>query len=335
MNQLIVTFIIPCYNVSTCVEHCLQSILQPEVLDRIEVLTVNDGSKDDTLTLLRRYEQQYPNTMRVLDKPNGGWGTAINLAVKEAKGKYVKEVDADDWVENQQLKNYIDRLKQLDCDYIATEYTEYFKADDKYEHHTYQKEIYDQTISLSDFWERYPKAWDFPIHAITYRTKMLHDIEFAVGDRYYGDIEYNLYPLPYVRTICVLPINVTIYFRGSDEQSTSTKGYAKHYKDFAQMSQRITHFFHRIPAVHPNLYRFIESTVKGSIVKSYNLMMSPIYAGRTEGVKEELKRYDRWLKNSDHEIYRYCGKQLKHGFNYIRIWRLFRINLMKIKTAGK
>lgn len=223
MSTPIVSFIIPCYNVEHCVEHCLSTILQSNILDHIEVLAVNDGSKDNTLAVLRQYETQYPQVVRVLDKPNGGWGTAINLAVKEARGKYLKEIDADDWVDSNQLETYINALINPDCDYIATEYTEYFKEKDQYEHHTYQQEIYNKPMSLNDFWEHHPTSWDFPIHAITYKTKLLHDIDFSVGDRYYGDIEYNLYPLPYVKTICVLPINVTIYFRGSDEQSTSTK----------------------------------------------------------------------------------------------------------------
>ena len=335
MSTPVVTFIIPCYNVASCVGHCLESILQPGILNKIEVLAVNDGSQDETLSVLKKHEQQHPDCLRVIDKANGGWGTAINKAVKEARGKYIKEIDADDWVDSGQLKKYIDQLEKLDCDYIATEYTEYFKTENRYEHHTYQKEIYGQAVSLSDFWEKYPTAWDFPIHAITYRTQLLHDIDFVVGERYYGDIEYNLYPLPYVKSICVLPINVTVYFRGSDEQSTSTKGYAKHYKDYVQMSRRITHFFHRMPDVHPRLYRFIEGTVRGTVMKSYYLMMSSVYAGKAEGVGKELRRYNRWLKESDKEIYRYCGRQRKHGIAYIRVWRLTRLNLLIFVTTKK
>ncbi len=332
MSLPVVSFIIPCYNVAHCVAHCLDSILQADILDSIEVLVVNDGSKDNTLSILQQYEMRYPHVVRLLDKPNGGWGTAINMAVREAKGKYLKEVDADDWVDCDQLKSYIAALSTQDSDYIATEYTEYFKATDQYEHRTYRQEIYNKPLTLNDFWEHHPTAWAFPIHAITYKTQLLHDIDFHVGDRYYGDIEYNLYPLPYVQTICVLPINITIYFRGSDEQSTSTKGYARHYKDYIQMSRRITRFFLQTPQVQANLYHFIESTVKGSAMRSYHLMMSPLYAGKAEGVKSELRRYDRWLKETAPEIYRHCGRQRKHGIAYVRIWRCLGINVLKMRS---
>ena len=328
------TFLIPCYNVEQCVCHCIDSMIIDNIINDIEILLINDGSKDETSKLLHSYESKYPDTIRVIDKENGGWGTAINLGIREAKGKYVKEVDADDWVSTKNLPSYITFLKEHDIDYIATDYTEYFKADDHYEHHGYQQEIYNKTMSLNDFWEKHPTAWDFPIHAITYRTRMLQDAGITVGDRYYGDIEYNLYPLPHVKTICVLPLNVTVYFRGSDEQSTSTAGYAKHYRDYAAMSQRITSFFQSMPeSLHPKLRAFIEDTVRGTLVRTYNLMMSPIYAGKAKGVKEVLKNHDRWLKETSKELYAYCGRQRKHGIAHIRIWRWFRINTLYLSTT--
>ncbi len=326
------TFLIPCYNVSSCVSHCIDSMLVDDLFDDIEILLINDGSKDNTLDVLREYENKYPSVIRVIDKENGGWGTAINLGIREATGKYLKEVDADDWVSSENLKEYIAFLKDNDIDYIATNYTEYFKTTDKYEHHIYQKDIYNKPMSLNYFWENHSNAWDFPIHAITYRTQVLQDNNIKVGDRYYGDIEYNLYPLPYVQTIYVLPINVTIYFRGSDEQSTSTSGYAKHYKDYSAMSRRITYFFMNAPkTLNHNLYKFIEETIRGTIARTYHLMMSPIYAGNAEGVKKDLLEYDQWLKRTDKELYKICGRQKKHGISFIRFWRLTGINLMKLR----
>ncbi len=328
------TFLVPCYNVAHCVRHCIDSILVETVLDDIEILLVNDGSKDNTLEILRGYEGQFPDVVRVIDKENGGWGTAINLGIREAQGKYMKEVDADDWVDSPNIPNYIAFLNEHDIDYIATEYTEYFKAEDKHVRHSYQEDIYNKPMSLNDFWENHSTAWDFPIHAITYRTKMLQDFGMTVGDRYYGDIEYNLYPLPHVKTMCVLPLNITVYFRGSDEQSTSTTGYAKHFRDHAAMSQRITSFFLSVPdLIHPNLRSFIEDTVRGTLVRTYNLMMSPIYAGKAEGVKEELKNHDRWLKETSKELYAYCGRQRKHGVAYIRLWRWLGINTLNLSTT--
>ena len=71
-------------------------MLVDDILDDIEILLINDGSKDNTLEILHQYEAKYPSIIRVINKENGGWGTAINLGIREANGKYLKEVDADD-----------------------------------------------------------------------------------------------------------------------------------------------------------------------------------------------------------------------------------------------
>ena len=102
--MITVTFLVPCYNVSGCVRRCVDSMLDTAVLDDIEILLINDGSTDNTSEVLHEYKKRYPSVVRVIDKANGGWGTVINLGIREAKGKYIKEVDADDWVRTENLK---------------------------------------------------------------------------------------------------------------------------------------------------------------------------------------------------------------------------------------
>lgn len=330
MSTPIITFLIPCYNVSHCVEHCLQSILSSSVLDKIEVLAINDGSKDNTSEILHSYESRYPGVVKVIDKTNGGWGTAINLGVVEARGKYLKEVDADDWVETEQLEAYVTALESMEVDYVATNYKEFWAKEDKYILHSFQKEIYNKIQTPYDFWENHPSAWDFPIHAITYRTQFLKEIKLTVGDRYYGDIEYNLYPATQIKSITALPCCITVYFRGSDEQSTSTAGYAKHYKDYVSLAKRLVLFRRTIPSLHPNFEQFVNDTVLGTASRAYHLMMSPLYAGKESDVASELKSYDKWLKETDLNTYKYCGNTKKRGVRYIKIWRLTGVNLLRV-----
>lgn len=98
------------------------------------------------------------------------------------------------------------------------------------------------------------------------------------------------------------------------------------------MSQRITKFFLNIPnTLNSNLYKFIEDTVRETIVRTYQFMMSPLYAGKVDGVKNELLKYDSWLKETNKELYKICGRQKKHGISFIRFWRLTSINIMKLR----
>ena len=89
MNKLL-TIAVPAYNMELYLKRCLDSILLPKLQNSLEVILINDGSKDNTLSIARHYEKQYPEMLQVIDKTNGGWGSAINCAIQEAIGKYFK-----------------------------------------------------------------------------------------------------------------------------------------------------------------------------------------------------------------------------------------------------
>ena len=110
MDEKILTVTIPSYNVEAYLEDCLESFVNSEVMDDIEVLIVNDGSSDNTVKIAQRYVDKYENTFRLINKENGGHGSTINTGVREAKGKYFKVVDGDDWVDT---RSFIHLVKVL------------------------------------------------------------------------------------------------------------------------------------------------------------------------------------------------------------------------------
>ena len=90
------SIVIPAYNVEKFLNNTLDSFVEDSVLADIEVLIVDDGSKDKTAEIGNVYAQKYPNTFRVISKENGGHGSTINVGIREAVGKYFKVVDGDD-----------------------------------------------------------------------------------------------------------------------------------------------------------------------------------------------------------------------------------------------
>lgn len=91
MNKIL-TIIIPTYNMEKYLRRCLDSlIIDEEGMKQLEVLVINDGSKDSSSQIAHEYQDKYPDTYRVIDKENGNYGSCINIGLKEAKGKYVKE----------------------------------------------------------------------------------------------------------------------------------------------------------------------------------------------------------------------------------------------------
>ena len=324
------TFLVPCYNVEGTVRRCIDSMLVDSILNDIEIVAINDGSTDSTIDILREYEKKYPSVIRVIDKPNGGWGTAINLGIREAQGKYLKEVDSDDWVCSENLENYINALKKSECDYIATEYFDFFNTDSSQLLHSYQRECYNQSLSIADFWNNYPKAWGFPIHSVTFRTALLKEINLTVGDRYYCDLEYILYPLPYIKTITVIDIPISIYFHGSDEQSTGPAGYKKHYKDYIDLAKRIVNFSNSLPeATIEPVKRCIADNVQGVVNFVYTLLLSPTYLGN-ESLEETRKVFDKWLKADGPLFYQIGNRLKKKGVPYLRLWRKLGVNVLTL-----
>ena len=119
----ILTIAVPVYNTEKYISRCLDSMLIDEVLDDIEIITINDGSKDNSINILREYEKKYPNTVVVIDKENGGHGSGVNAGLKNATGKYYRVIDSDDWVNSKDFVTFVKNLKKDDADLVITNYS--------------------------------------------------------------------------------------------------------------------------------------------------------------------------------------------------------------------
>ena len=80
----ILTIIVPSYNTEAYIDECLPTMLKHRYRKQLELLLVNDGSRDGTLEKLKQYEQSYPDTVPVIDKEIGGHGSVINLGIRKA-----------------------------------------------------------------------------------------------------------------------------------------------------------------------------------------------------------------------------------------------------------
>ena len=121
----ILTVTIPSYNTEKYIDECLPYLIDERIISDIEILIVSDGSIDNTVSVAQKWADKYPDSIRVIDKENGGHGSTINRGILEATGKYFKVVDGDDWVVTENFVKLIEFLKGVDVDLINNPYFEH------------------------------------------------------------------------------------------------------------------------------------------------------------------------------------------------------------------
>lgn len=112
MNKIL-TITVPSYNAESYLLETIPTMLSVSNPEKLEIIIVNDGSKDNTLAVAQQLKENYPETIVIVDKENGGHGSTINSGIKIATGKYFKVVDADDWIESKNLSELIYYLENV------------------------------------------------------------------------------------------------------------------------------------------------------------------------------------------------------------------------------
>ena len=109
MDKPLVTIVIPVYNAAKYLERSIGSV-RNQTYENLEIITVDDGSKDESLQMLNGYAAQDPR-LKVISKENGGSSSARNAGLKAATGKYIGFIDADDYIEPDMYMNLLTALE--------------------------------------------------------------------------------------------------------------------------------------------------------------------------------------------------------------------------------
>lgn len=186
-----VSIIVPFYNVEKYIEKCLTSLVN-QTLEEIEIILVNDGSKDNSIKVAKDFEQKYPAKIRYYEKPNGGLGDARNFGIKFAKGEYIAFLDSDDYVEPTMYeKMYEMAIKEksdmVECDFWW-EYPNKKKEDIGVEYKNQNDMLLKARVV----------AWNKLIKKEIYEKHP--EARFAVGLRY-EDVEGFYKILPYINKV--------------------------------------------------------------------------------------------------------------------------------------
>ena len=118
--------IVPVYNVEKYLPQCLESLVS-QTLQDIEILVVNDGSPDNSQAIIDTYREKYPELIRSYMKENGGQGSARNLGLSQADGKYISFIDSDDWIDRDALKTMYELAEKEGSDMVICDMADHFE----------------------------------------------------------------------------------------------------------------------------------------------------------------------------------------------------------------
>lgn len=221
----LLTIAIPSYNSEAYLEKCVDSLLPGG--EDVEILIVDDGSKDGTPALADRLASENPGVVRAIHQANAGHGGAVNTGVRNATGIYFKVVDSDDWVD------YDAYMKILDCLRQAV-------ADDAYPDLILANYVYDKVgvthKKVMNYRHQFPTGkcftWDevkplpmttyILMHSVIYRTSIVRRSGLMLPEHtFYVDNIFVFVPMAYVNTVYYLDVDFYHYFIGREDQSVN------------------------------------------------------------------------------------------------------------------
>lgn len=218
---------IPSYNSENYLRNCIESLLPGG--EDVEIIVVNDGSKDGTAAIADEYANRYPTIVKAVHQENGGHGEAVNAGLRNATGLYYKVVDSDDWVNKEAYLKILNALSELVksdnmVDMFISNYV-YEKEGKKRKKVMQYRTAFpiDQVFTWDDV--KFLHVGQYILmHSVIYRTQMLKDCGLELPKHtFYVDNIYVYHPLPYVKKMYYMDVNFYRYYIGRTDQSVNEK----------------------------------------------------------------------------------------------------------------
>ena len=288
---------------------CVDSLLKGG--EDVEILIVDDGSKDDTLKIARDYEEKYPTIVKAIHQENKGHGGAVNTGLAHATGLYFKVVDSDDWLNEEALKKVLEVLKLcvrgpktldlLICNYVYEKVGAKRKTVMRYRSALPQDKIFGwddvKPLGTSHY---------LLMHSLIYRTSLLRECGMKLPEHtFYVDNLVAFIPLPYVKTMYYLDVNFYRYFIGRADQSVNEKVMIGRIDQQIRVNKLMIDYLGEQKGLSKHLRKYMVSYLTIIMTVSSVMMMR-------SGTEENLeKKNDLWryLKQEDAADY----FRIRHG----------------------
>lgn len=312
MDSKILSIIVPTYNMEKYLSYCLDSFFLQKNFDKLEVIVVNDGSKDKSLEIAQNYVSRASDVFKIVDKKNGNYGSCINAALPVAKGKYVKVVDADDSVDTDNLDEFISFLCENDVDLALSDFV--LVDEDR----VVTKEIFYnfgqslipmEQICVTDRFK------DMEMHAVTYRKELLLDMEYHQTEGIsYTDQQWIFVPMAAVHNVGIFNKAVYKYWVGRAGQTIDPAVKLKKVTDrIKNVLGMIAQYDKIYNQVNPSVKEYLDARLRPNVQDIYLTYFTNI----SKVDKNMIYQFDKEFRLVSSVIYKYIEDLNPH----IKVWR--------------
>lgn len=282
MEGKVLSIIIPTYNMEDYISSCLDSLIVPSI-DKLDIIVVNDGSKDKTSEIAYQYEKQYPKSIRVIDKENGNYGSCINVGLPLAIGKYVKILDADDTYNTPELENFIKTLSEVNVDLVLSDYVRVNPNGDVIKQFRYPiRSTYE--FKFKEIFEKIKRVIN--MHTVCYKRSVFDELNYHQTEEIsYTDEEWVFSPIINVKTVFYFNEYIYKYLLGREGQTVDPKvsqcKFGDALKGIEKMTEILLKYNNRIPFEKE---KFLQNRLSARLTRN---TMAALYG--TEYMKYLLK----------------------------------------------
>ena len=302
--EKILSISIAAYNIEKYICSTIESLINRDVLDKMEILIISDGSTDNTVKTGKEYEKKYPGSVRVIEKENGGWGSTVNTGIINARGKYFKLIDGDDQAMTENLPAFVQYLEKNNYDLVLTPYIEFIDETGALKEKISYGEFARGGIAASDI----PENAYLNMHECCFKTSLLKENHIKITEKcFYTDVEFVIKGLSVTKTVGFLDKIIYKYRVARAEQSMSINGCRKHYKDHLKMMYNMLEFEKNYSG-NTRIKKVIQNRLKKVVMMQYNIFC--FLEGNREQ-KREVKMFDERLKQEYYSYYNVPMKKIK------------------------
>lgn len=322
--EKLLTVSIAAYNVENFIDEALIPFMDESIIDKLEIFVIDDGGSDSTIERSRKYQVRYPESIYLIHKDNGGWGSTVNYGIQNSTAKYFKQLDGDDFFNKDTVRQFIELLEGIDSDVIYTPYTSFEDGTGKIvkRHDISVGYEYGKTLQLSTLNKLFP----LNMHSCTFRTSILKEISI-LEHCFYTDVEYMLKALTRAETITFLDIDVYQYRVARVGQSMSVEGLRKHYLEHERVVFTMLDYYFMINSCD-TVRKMYARRMREMIGDQYMVFM---YLIPTKQHKREIIEFDRMLKEKYSEFYKIDIKRI----NFLRKTGFFGYKLFALDTQKR